>query len=532
MENSIVKGFGKCPKLPWMIEFHSTADGKIFNNQLKAAFADNYLEHLSSLNERSKGARKRLTQLLAVIPPHPSNELLEKLIMAGMTTAQFRMAYFTPEDLQNTINRLRTVNEEFGKKIGRIYPLAFALDIADPEIVTGKLSKSSREHAELEKGKTTKVTTNKEFSDRTSKDYIYVNYESLPEVVKPGDSLILGNQINLSALSVARDIINCLVERAGVLTDNLCVNLPNIPVTLLSTESQNEFLKIGAEKGVDTVFVSPNVLKSARQILGQSITIIMKIENATALEQFERNIDGIDGVLIDAEKLMVTLNEKVFLAQKSIVAKCNKKGIPVMGVITCNSIGKAQVFDIANSVIDGLDGLLLPPDPDIIETTSSICKSAEGAIYQKQLFDNLSNLQPPPIEPIYSLSIAAVEASFKSHASAIILITTSGRSAKLISRYRPRCPIIALTRFGRIAKQLMLYKGVIPIFYVKSKEGEYDESLKDNMQLGMTFGKLNGYIRMGDAVVIVFGLRHGVGFKNCLEVVYASEYDTIPLEDS
>ncbi|KAJ3624123.1 hypothetical protein MTP99_017771 [Tenebrio molitor] len=531
MEHTIVQGVGKCPKLPWMIEFHSTADGKLLNNQLEAAYADNYLDHLSSLHEKSKVRRKRLTQFSVIIPPNISIEHIEEFLKAGMTVALIKLDYFTVQEVQDTIDLIRTVNEDFGKKIGRVYPLGIAVDISEREIVTGKLLKPFQE-IELEKGQTTKVLANPEFANRVSKEYIYVNYENISNVVKPGDSLILGDdRIRMSALEVARDIINCIIEKAGLLVDNLSVKLPNVPVDMPKTESHEKIIEIGEKCDIDIIFVGPAKIELAKEIFGPTVLIFVKVEYASTVEIFDDIVKHADGILIDGEKLMVTSKENVFLLQKSIIAKCNKLGKPVVASINCHSITKSQVNDISNTVIDGADGLLLPPDPDLLESISLICKSAEGAIYQRQLYENLVSLKPPPIEPIISVAMAAVDASFKSNAAAIILLTTTGRSAKLISTYRPRCPIIALTRFGRIAKQLMIYKGVIPIFYVQKSEDTFAQNVEKKMQLGMTFGKINGYIRMGDAVVIVFGMKNNVGFRNCMEVVFASECDTIPDED-
>lgn len=532
MGDTIVQAVGKCPKLPWMIEFHTSPDGKILNNQLEAAFAPNYLEHLASLQQKSKVRRKRLTQFAVVIPKGVSLEHVEEFLKAGMTVALIKINSFNIEEIEEIVTTIRQVTDNFGKnKIGRVYPLAIGLDIAEPEIQTGKLLPPLKE-IELKKGEMTRIVSNPEFANRVSKDYIYVDYEKLSDVVKPGDSLILGDDnIHMSAVEVARDIIDCVIEKAGVLTDHLSVKLPNVPIILPKTESEKKMSQIQNKCEIDIIFVGPAKIEKAREIFGPSVLVFAKVEYGSTVDLLHEIITNVDGVLIDGEKLLSSVKERIFLLQKSIIAKCNKLGKPVISVLNISSITKSIVNDIANTVIDGIDGFLLPPDPELLETISLICKAAEGAVYQRQLFENLVNLAPPPLEPIVSITIAAVDASFKSNAAAIILITTTGRSAKLISSFRPRCPVIALTRFGRIAKQLMIYRGIIPIFYVQKSGDTFKENVEKNMQVGMTFGKLNGYIRMGDAVVIVFGTRNNVGFKNCMEVVFASEYDTIPEEE-
>lgn len=102
---------------------------------------------------------------------------------------------------------------------------------------------------------------------------------------------------------------------------------------------------------------------------------------------------------------------------------------------------------------------------DCVRTMANICKEAEAAIWQNQLFNDLSNKALPPLDATHASAIAAVEASAKCLASAIIVITTSGRSAHLLSKYRPRCPIIAVTRFHQVARQCHLYRAILPLHY-------------------------------------------------------------------
>lgn len=134
---------------------------------------------------------------------------------------------------------------------------------------------------------------------------------------------------------------------------------------------------------------------------------------------------------------------------------------------------KAEVLDVANVVLDGIDSLILSRETSIgdnpiqsITTLNSICKEAEAAVYQRQIFADLAERVLSPIEPIYAISISAVEASLKSNAAVIIVLTTSGRSAKILSKFRPRCPIVAVTRLAQTARQLHLYRGLDPIQYI------------------------------------------------------------------
>lgn len=176
---------------------------------------------------------------------------------------------------------------------------------------------------------------------------------------------------------------------------------------------------------------------------------------------------------------------------------------------------------------------------------ANICKEAEAAIWQNQLFSDLSSKAVPPIDATHTVAIASVEASAKCLASAIIVITTSGRSAHLISKYRPRCPIIAVTRFHQVARQAHLYRGILPLHYtgscckiygllmtIKQSFQTYfvailgaalPDWLKDvdaRVQFGLNFGKGRGFIRAGDSVVVVTGWKQGSGFTNTMRIVY------------
>lgn len=142
-------------------------------------------------------------------------------------------------------------------------------------------------------------------------------------------------------------------------------------------------------------------------------------------------------------------------------------------MITYTRPTKPEASDIANAILDGADCFLLSKETAIgehpveaITTLSAICKEAEAAVYQKQVFADLSEKQFTPIEPIYAVAISAVEASLKCNAAVIIVLTTTGRSAKILTKYRPRCPIIAITRFGYVARQLHLYRAIVPIHYI------------------------------------------------------------------
>ncbi|KAL0101546.1 hypothetical protein PUN28_018991 [Cardiocondyla obscurior] len=151
---------------------------------------------------------------------------------------------------------------------------------------------------------------------------------------------------------------------------------------------------------------------------------------------------------------------------------------------------------------------------------ANICKEAEAAIWQTQIFHDLTSKALPPIDATHAVAIASVEASVKCLASAIIVITTSGRSAHLIAKYRPRCPIIAVTRFHQVARQAHLYRGILPLYYGDAAPlADWIKDVDVRVQYGLNFGKSRGFIKTGDSVIVVTGWRQGSGFTNTLRIV-------------
>ncbi|VEN42797.1 unnamed protein product [Callosobruchus maculatus] len=530
-----------CPKVPWMIDFHSNEDGEVFNGQYKAAFASTTYEYLSALNVKSRPSNFRATKIVCTIPPYITCNTLEELLSIGISIA--RITATKPDKVREVMSKVKTVNECYSRRIGRINPLAVALEVKGPEIRTGQL-KGSNKQLFLEKGKVTSITTNPSYEEFVCEDLIYVDYEKLPEIVQPGDKVLLDNgSVTLTAIECVESIIRCIVEKAGMLLSNASVIIPNAPIDLpLLSPSDKELLDITKGENIDYLFVSGITGKDSifeiRDQMGQdcdSVQLVTKIECATALEHIDELIMFSDAICIDCDRLMVELpKEKVFIAQKSIMAKCNLAGKPVISSVIISdlhSISKPEVSDIANAIIDGADALMIAQSActkDIVKAISVICKEAEPAVYQKNILNELSTIMSTPMEALYGVAIAAVEASFKTNAAAIVCLTSSGRTAKLLARFRPRCPIIAITRYARVARQLSLYRGIEALIYLKPFEGDWQKDVLKRVHLGVTYGKYVGYIRTADAVISVTASRPECGMPNTMRILYSSDFDSLP----
>lgn len=517
--------------------------GKPFG-QMKAADAQSHLEHMCKLDIDSNAPLVRQTGIICTIgPASQSPEMLVKMMKTGMNVARLNFSHGSHEYHAETIANIRKGVEIYSAEIGMTYPLAIALDTKGPEIRTGLLQGSGTAEIELKKGDTIKFTTNKEFESSGSKDQVYVDYKNITNVVKPGNRIFVDDGlISLICESKTADTLTCTIENGGTLGSRKGVNLPGVPVDLPAvSEKDKSDLQFGVEQGVDMIFASfirdAAAIYEIRRILGdagKNIKIISKIENQQGMHNLDEIIAVTDGVMVARGDLGIEIPpEKVFLAQKAMIARCNKQGKPVIcatqmleSMIKKPRATRAEISDVANAVLDGADCTMLSGETakgeyglECILTMAKTCKEAEAALWHKDLFRDLVLNTPTPVDATHSTAIAAVEGAAKAMACAIIVITTSGRSAHLVSKYRPRCPIIAVTRYPQTARQCHLYRGILPILYEAAAGDDWIKDVDTRVKFGVDFGKARGFLKAGDPVVIVTGWKGGSGFTNTMRII-------------
>ncbi|KAL7978133.1 hypothetical protein Chor_005120 [Crotalus horridus] len=186
---------------------------------------------------------------------------------------------------------------------------------------------------------------------------------------------------------------------------------------------------------------------------------------------------------------------------------------------------RAESSDVANAVLDGADCIMLSGETakgayvvEAVRMQHAIAREAEAAMYHQQLFQELRRLTPLSQDPTEVTAIGAVEASFKCCAAAILVLTATGRSAQILSRYRPRALIIAVTRDAQVARQAHLSRGVFPVVCHGTKQGTWAEDVDRRVQFGMEMGRVRGFLRSEDVVIVVTGWRPGAGFTNIMRV--------------
>jgi len=229
--------------------------------------------------------------------------------------------------------------------------------------------------------------------------------------------------------------------------------------------------------------------------------------------------------------------EKVFIAQKQIIAKCNQAGKPVIcatqmleSMVKKPRPTRAEGSDVANAVLDGSDCVMLSGETakgdfpiQCIRTMAALSREAEAALWNQRFFEDLMRTEQHLLrDATAAAAIAAVQASYSTRASAIIGLTTTGKTAHLASKYRAHCPFLAVTRNAQAARQMQLYRGVVPLYYAEPRMDDWSADVDERIQYCVDFGKKNGFIKSGDPVICITGWRKGAGSSNTIRILYVN----------
>ncbi|KAG5647630.1 hypothetical protein DXG03_008983 [Asterophora parasitica] len=490
------------------------------------------LEWSSTLNtafapvptEQTKFLRK--TSIIATIGPKVNNvEKLAELRKAGVNVVRMNFSHGSYEYHQSVIDNTRKMVA--ADPNGR--PVAIALDTIN-----------------VSAGHEFIISTDPKYAEICDDKVVWVDYQNLPKVTAPGKLIYVDDGI-LSLLVLAIDGTNVHVRtlNSGTISSRKGVNLPKTEVDLPAlSEKDKKDLQFGVQNGVDMIFASfirrGQDVKDIRTVLGPdgaNIKIISKIENEQGVQNFDEILRETDGVMVARGDLGIEIPaSQVFLAQKMMIAKCNIVGKPVIVAtqmlesMTFNPRPtRAEVSDVANAVLDGSDCVMLSGETakglypiQSVLMMAETCLLAESAICYPPLFDELRNIQTRPTETVETVAIAACAAANEQNASAILVLSTSGNTARLISKYRPRIPILTVTRNEQTARQIHLHRGCYPFWYpeprgVQSHQWQMD--VDNRIRFGLRSALALQIITPGSTIIAVQGWKGGLGHTNTLRIL-------------
>ncbi|MCL6634747.1 MAG: pyruvate kinase [Peptococcaceae bacterium] len=467
----------------------------------------------------------RRTKIVCTIgPASDSVEVIKRLLLAGMNVARLNFSHGTHEEHARRISNVRRAAGEVGKNV------AIMLDTKGPEI---RLGYFQEEPVTLAEGEEVTLTTEDIKGDKTR---IPVNYPGLPADVRPGDTILVADGlIALKVLSASGKEIRCRVVNGGELSSQKGVHVPGVPVNLPAVTSKDvEDIKFGVEHRLD--FIAASFVRKAadvlaiRQILeeaGAGLDIIAKIESREAINNLDEIIKVADGVMVARGDLGVEIPaEEVPLLQKAIIERCNRAGKPVVtatqmleSMIHNPRPTRAEASDVANAIFDGTDAVMLSGETaagkypvEAVETMARIARRAEAALHYEEMLGKKRSVSPQRTVTD-AISYATCATAQDLGAAAIITSTESGHTAKMVSKYRPRAPIVAVTPHARVLRKLALVWGVQPLLV--GVRNNTDEMMAAAIEVSLSAGLIKG----GDLVVITAGVPVGVhGTTNLIRV--------------
>lgn len=470
------------------------------------------------------------TKIVCTIGPASREpDTLRQLMLAGMGVARLNFSHGDQPTHAENIERIRAIAAEVGK------PVAILADLQGPKLRVGQME---GEGVPLVEG--TEVTLTTEDVVGRGPEALPVQYKTLPRLVKPGDAVLLDDGLlELRVLSTGETTVRCQVVDGGVLRSNKGINLPRAPLDIPAiTAKDRQDLAFALERQVDWIALSfvrtadeVMELKSLIQDLvppEERVPVVAKIEKPEALENIDDIIDVADGIMVARGDLGIEIPpEEVPLAQKRIIEKCNRDGVPVItatqmleSMIQNPRPTRAEASDVANAILDGTDAIMLSGETSVgshpVESVRTMIRIAEEVEEHKSdiFVCPLRTLERRDTQSVAdAVTHAARETAHDLNAVAIITPTASGYTACLMSRYRPRSSIIAVTPSLAVQRQLMLYWGVTPL--LAPRTDNTDEMIADAVEATLE----QGLVKAGDTVVITAGSAGSVaGTTNLMKV--------------
>ena len=476
----------------------------------------------------------RKTKVICTLGPAVDNEeMIRALIRTGMNAARFNFSHGSHPEHLARLNLLKSVRDSMG------WPVATILDTKGPEI---RIKGFDTKAITLEAGDSFTLTTDDITGDQTQ---VSVTYPELHKELTVGQEILIDDGlVAIRVKEIEGTRIHCTVENGGTLSANKSINIPGVHIHLPAlTEKDVSDIQFGVENDFD--FVAASFVRRAadveavRQVLhdcgGDSVKIIAKIENQEGVDYIDEILAAADGIMVARGDLGVEIPAaRVPILQKQIIRKGLQAGKPV---ITATQMldsmmrnprpTRAEVSDVANAVFDGTSCVMLSGETaggkypvEALTTMVGIINEAESSInywrqFQKQRVVPASNINDAIT---HTCCLTAKDLDAK----AILAATSSGRTARMICRFRPACPVAALTMHEKVRRQLALSWGVIP--FLTGEVTSTDRIFSMSVEVALK----EKLVRDGDTVVITAGVPLGrSGSTNLIKAQIVHEEDMI-----
>jgi len=467
----------------------------------------------------------RRTKIICTLGPSSDDEnILRNMMLGGMNVARMNFSHGTHEQHKKRADLFKKVRDELK------LPIPLLLDTKGPEIRTGDFKDGQvtlKENNQF-------ILVNKDIvGDETC---CSVSYKELYKDVSKGCRILINDGlVELEVIDIKNKDIYCIVKNGGIIGNRKGINVPGVDIRLPALTSQDiADIKFGIENDFDIIAASfvrkASDVVEIRKVLekngGSDILVISKIENREGIRNFDEILKVSDGIMVARGDLGVEIPvEEVPIVQKNIIEKCYKNGKPVItatqmldSMIRNPRPTRAEASDVANAIYDGTSAVMLSGETaagkyplETIAVMSKIVEKAESSMdYWKRFTSQPAEFN---ISVTNAISHATCTTALDLKASAIISVTQSGHTARMIARFRPACPIIATTTNPKVQRQLNLSWGVLP--YLVPVANTTDEMF----DMGIEKALESGLVKNGELAVITAGVPAGIsGTTNTLKV--------------
>ncbi len=454
----------------------------------------------------------RRTKIVATVGPATLKpDTLRQLIKAGATTLRINFSHGTQQDHQKAIRLIRQTAFELDQPVGILQ------DLQGPKIRLGKFPNGK---VNLKKGDSYIITSRQV---ECNQEIGYVSYDKLAQEVPEQATILIDDgkvEMKVERVDKANQNLHCRVIVGGNLSNNKGVNFPGVYLSVKAlTQKDREDLMFGLDQGVDWIALSfvrnPQDILEIKDLIssaGKSIPVIAKIEKHEAIEQMDAILTLCDGVMVARGDLGVELPaEDVPILQKRLIATANRLGIPIItatqmldSMVNNPRPTRAEVSDVANAILDGTDAVMLSNETAVGNYPVEAVQTMATIACRIEKEQQTNNLKRTKRSIAHAISAAVGQIASQLDAAAIMTLTKTGATARNVSKFRPKTPILAITPHVYVSRRLQLVWGVKPLLVLDLS------SATQTFQAAINVAQEKNWISAGDLVVMTAGTLQGV----------------------